>query len=167
MVGSAHDQDQAEGEKGGEDNAHGRAFFHSSEPVDPVDKEGGQDSHRGGSDEHGKAVAAVGEKKGQGQPGQHGVTDGVAHHAHFSEHQKAPGNGTGKGAEDSGDDDPGIQAGPGHEEALLSIGCGLDSLGAAFCSSLRSSSSRLMVAGSRTCSTRSASRSTWLGAMSA
>ena len=51
------DEDEAEGEESGEDDAHGGSTFDVSEAADPLGEDGGEHAYDGSSEKHGEAGA--------------------------------------------------------------------------------------------------------------
>jgi hypothetical protein len=87
MIGRLTNENQAHGEQGGENHTHGGPAIQAAEPVDSLDHQGGDHADENCTHQHGQAVPAAGYQKGDGQARQHGVADGIAHHAHAPQYQ--------------------------------------------------------------------------------
>ena len=63
MSAAERNEDQSQGEQGGEDNAHRGSAVDVSEAADPLREDGGENTHDGGSEEHGEAGAGAGDEE--------------------------------------------------------------------------------------------------------
>jgi hypothetical protein len=81
VAGVARDQDDAQAEQGRKNQPHGGVFLEQACTADDFDQ--GHRQHAGGcrrDDQPGRAQA-LGDEEGDGDAREHGVADGVGHHA--------------------------------------------------------------------------------------
>jgi hypothetical protein len=151
-VGFQADQQQAEGKQGGEDNAqrcravdapkfsHGFRQERREDADDDRSREHGGVPRRlvGGGRDPAFSSQPVHQQKRANQPQQHGVAQGVPHHALATQHKVIAGQRASHGREGAGHDNPGVDAAPvgkrgeklvhhgaGAAETGASMGCGL------------------------------------------
>ena len=98
IVRSLFDEDETDCKEGGKDDTHGGSSFDFPKPGDPLGKEGGEDACDGGAEKHPPTGARSRDEEGNGEAGENGVADGIAHHTHPAQEKKGPGKGTRHGA---------------------------------------------------------------------
>ena len=114
MVGGADDEDEADRKEGRENDAHGGTLVNLAKLGDPLSEESREDADDGRADEHREAGARPSQQEGGCEPGEDGVADGVAHHAHAAQDEEAARDRRRDCGEGADDDDPVIEGGPVH-----------------------------------------------------
>ena len=123
MIGCLTDEDEANGEEGGKDDAHSGPALDLAKAGNPLGKEGRENSGDGGAEEHPDVGAGAGYEESDGKAGKDGVTDGISHHAHAAKEEKGPWKCAGHRAQSSDEDDVKVVGGPVHEWVFLEAFC--------------------------------------------
>jgi len=105
MISRLLDENETDGKKSGEDDAHRRAAFHLAEAGDPLGKKSGENPRDRCSKKHPPTRAAPRDEKSNRETREDGVADRIAHHAHPPQQQKGPRQGAGQRAERAYEDD--------------------------------------------------------------